>query len=98
MSAGELFTKADPSTTSRQLAEMRAEQSATAAAGFRDVFFGYDSWTVSEEGQQVLKRNAQWLRAHGMTQLKVEGHCDEREPPPTTSYSERSGLNPCAII
>jgi peptidoglycan-associated lipoprotein len=78
VSSGELFTKADPSTTHRQLAEMRAEQSATAAAGLRDVFFGYDSWMISEEGQQVLKRNAQWLRAHGMTQLKVEGHCDER--------------------
>ena len=84
VSSGELFTKADPSTTNRQLAEMRAEQSATAAAGLRDVFFGYDSWTISEEGQQVLKRNAQWLRAHGMTQLKVEGHCDERG---TTAYN-----------
>jgi peptidoglycan-associated lipoprotein len=84
VSPGELFTKADPSTTNRQLAEMRAEQSATAAAGLGDVFFGYDSWTISEEGQQVLKRNAQWLRAHGMTQLKVEGHCDERG---TTTYN-----------
>ena len=84
VSSGELFTKADPSTTNRQLAEMRAEQSATAAAGLRDVFFGYDSWTINEEAQQVLKRNAQWLRAHGMTQLKVEGHCDERG---TTAYN-----------
>jgi peptidoglycan-associated lipoprotein len=73
-----LYAKTDPSTANRQLAEMRAEQSATAAAGLRDVFFGYDSWTISEEGQQVLKRNAEWLRAHGMTKLKVEGHCDER--------------------
>ena len=84
VSSGELFTKADPSTSNRQMAEMRAEQSATAAAGLRDVFFGYDSWTISEEGQQVLKRNAQWLRAHGMAQLKVEGHCDERG---TTAYN-----------
>jgi peptidoglycan-associated lipoprotein len=78
VSPGSLFTRADPSTANRQLAEMRAEQSATAAAGLRDVLFGYDSWTISEEGQQVLKRNAQWLLAHGMTQLKVEGHCNER--------------------
>lgn len=84
VSSGELFTKTDPSTTNRHLAEMRAEQSATVAAGFRDVFFGYDSWMISEEGQQVLKRNAQWLRGHGMTQLKVEGHCDERG---TTAYN-----------
>ena len=55
-----------------------AEQNATTAAGLRDVLFGYDSWTISEEGQQVLKRNAEWLRAHGMTQVKVESHCDER--------------------
>ncbi|MGH7180790.1 MAG: OmpA family protein [Nitrospiraceae bacterium] len=73
-----LYAKTDPSTANRQLAELRAEQSATAAAGLQDVFFGYDSWTISEGGQQVLKRNAEWLRAHGMTKLKVEGHCDER--------------------
>lgn len=84
ISPGGLVTKVDPSTANRQLAELRAEQSATAAAGLADVFFGYDSWTISVEGQQVLQRNAQWLRAHGMTQLKVEGHCDERG---TTAYN-----------
>ena len=78
LSSDGLYAKTDPSSANRQLAEMRAEQSATAAADLRDVFFGYDSWTISEEGQQVLKRNAEWLRAHGMTRLKVEGHCDER--------------------
>ncbi|MEP6959413.1 MAG: OmpA family protein [Nitrospirota bacterium] len=78
LSPGEMYARADPSTANRQLAEMRAEQTATAAAGLGDVFFAYDSWTISEEGQQVLKKNAQWLRAHGMTRLTVEGHCDER--------------------
>src|SRR5512138_847610 len=78
VSFSEMYAKADPSTADRQLAEMRAEQAATVAAGLGDVYFGYDSWTISEEGQQVLKRNAQWLRAHGMTRVIVEGHCDER--------------------
>lgn len=78
VSSNEVFVKADASATNRQLAEMRAEQSATVAAGLRDVLFGYDSWTITEEGQQVLKSDAQWLRAHDMTRLKVEGHCDER--------------------
>jgi peptidoglycan-associated lipoprotein len=73
-----LLAKADPSGGRRQLDEIRAEQSATAASGLRDVFFGYDSWMISEEGRQVLTRDADWLRAHGMTQVKVEGHCDER--------------------
>lgn len=73
-----LYAKADPSTANRQLQEMRAEQTATAASGLRDVFFGYDSWTISEEGRQVLMKDAEWLRAHGTALLKIEGHCDER--------------------
>lgn len=73
-----LPANADPARANRQLEEIRAEQRATAAAGLRDVFFGYDSWMISEEGRQILARNAEWLRTHGNTQIKVEGHCDER--------------------
>ena len=72
------MAKNDPATARRQMDEVRAEQAATAAAGLRDVYFGYDSWTISEEGRQVLSRNAEWLRSHPAVQLKVEGHCDER--------------------
>jgi peptidoglycan-associated lipoprotein len=78
ISPGALYAKADPSSANRQLQEMRAEQSATAAAGLRDVFFGYDSWTISDEGRQVLVKDAEWLRAHGTAQIRIEGHCDER--------------------
>jgi len=70
--------KVDPAERQRQQEEAKGEQSATAAAGLRDVFFGYDSWTISEEGRQALARDAEWLRAHRQAQLKVEGHCDER--------------------
>jgi peptidoglycan-associated lipoprotein len=70
--------KLDPAEKQRQQKEAKAEQGATASAGLRDVFFGYDSWTISEEGRQALARDAEWLRAHQAVQLKVEGHCDER--------------------
>ena len=73
-----LYAKADPAQARRQMEEIRAEQTATAAAGLKDVFFGYDSWTISEEGRQILSRDAEWLRTHGNAQIKVEGHCDER--------------------
>lgn len=73
-----VVAKADPAAARRQLDEMRAEQSATSAAGLRDVFFGYDSWTISDEGRQALSRDAEWLRANPAVQVKVEGHCDER--------------------
>jgi peptidoglycan-associated lipoprotein len=78
LSSGIAVAKNDPATARRQLDEARAEQAATVSAGLRDVYFGYDSWSISEEGRQVLNRNAEWLRSHPAAQLKVEGHCDER--------------------
>jgi peptidoglycan-associated lipoprotein len=78
LNSGIAMAKNDPATARRQLDEARAEQAATTAAGLRDVYFGYDSWTISEEGRQALSRNAEWLRMHPAAQLKVEGHCDER--------------------
>lgn len=78
LNSGIAMAKNDPATARRQLDEARAEQAATTAAGLRDVFFGYDSWQISEDGRQALSRNAEWLRTHPAVQLKVEGHCDER--------------------
>jgi peptidoglycan-associated lipoprotein len=72
------LAKADPGSAGRQMDEVRAEQAASAAAGLRDVFFAYDSFQISDDGRQVLSRNAEWLKANPSTQLKVEGHCDDR--------------------
>ena len=76
---GTIMAKADPSgSVGRQLDDVRAEQAASTAAGLRDVFFGYDSWSISEEGRQALVRDAEWIKAHPAAAIKVEGHCDER--------------------
>jgi peptidoglycan-associated lipoprotein len=76
---GPLMAKADSSgSVERQLDDMRAEQAASAAAGLRDVFFGYDSWTITEEGRQTLVRDADWLKSNPTAGIKIEGHCDER--------------------
>jgi peptidoglycan-associated lipoprotein len=53
-------------------------------AGLKDVFFGYDQWSLSESAREALNYNAKWLREHPGTVLKVEGHCDERG---TTDYN-----------
>ena len=66
------------SNAGRQMEEIRAEQAASAAAGLRDVFFGYDSWTISEDGRQGLTRDAEWMKSNPSALVKVEGHCDER--------------------
>src|SRR5262245_42975593 len=76
---GTMLAKVDPSgSAGRQMEEIRAEQAASAAAGLRDVFFAYDSWTISEEGRQTLSRDAEWMKSTPSALIKVEGHCDER--------------------
>lgn len=83
--SGTMLAKVDPSASAgRQLDDMRAEQAASAAAGLRDVYFGYDSWTISEDGRQALSRDAEWMKSNPSAQVKVEGHCDERG---TTAYN-----------
>ncbi|MEP6957480.1 MAG: peptidoglycan-associated lipoprotein Pal [Nitrospirota bacterium] len=76
---GTMLAKMDPSgSDGRQLDEIRAEQAASSAAGLRDVLFGYDSWTISEDGRQAMSRDAEWMKSNPNAQVKVEGHCDER--------------------
>ena len=76
---GTMLAKVDPSSSAgRQMDEIRAEQAASAAAGLRDVFFGYDSWVISEDGRQSLARDAEWMKSNPSALVKVEGHCDER--------------------
>ena len=77
--SGTMLAKVDPSSSAeRQMDEIRAEQAASAAAGLRDVFFAYDSWTISEDGRQALSRDAEWMKSNPSALVKVEGHCDER--------------------
>lgn len=80
---GTMLAKVEPSeSTARQIEDIRREQAkeqaASAEAGLRDVFFGYDSWTITEEGRQSLMQDAQWIKGNGGALVKIEGHCDER--------------------
>jgi peptidoglycan-associated lipoprotein len=80
LGSGSMLAKVDPSSSAgrQQMEEVRAEQAASLAAGLRDVFFGYDSWTISEDGRQSLTRDAEWMKSNPSALIKVEGNCDER--------------------
>jgi peptidoglycan-associated lipoprotein len=43
-----------------------------------DVFFEFDSSTLSPEAQEQLKQNGVWLESNAVKKALVEGHCDER--------------------
>jgi len=62
----------------KQEEEIRREEAAAAAAGLNDVFFTFDSWTLSEENMQTLAGNAEWIKANPNARVKIGGHCDER--------------------
>ncbi|HWD57408.1 MAG TPA: peptidoglycan-associated lipoprotein Pal [Stellaceae bacterium] len=54
-----------------------SQQDLAATAGDR-VFFAYDQSTISSEGQQILQRQADWLKHYPQASITIEGHCDER--------------------
>ena len=48
------------------------------AQSMKDVFYAYDSYEITPEGESVIQADAKFLQQHpGMTFL-IEGHCDER--------------------
>ncbi len=49
-----------------------------ALAGLEDIFFGYDSSTVSSAARERLLNAAMWLQRDPQNKLMIEGHCDER--------------------
>jgi peptidoglycan-associated lipoprotein len=54
-----------------------SQQDLAATAGDR-VFFDYDRAEISSEGQQILQRQAEWLKRYANVGVTIEGHCDER--------------------
>jgi len=60
------------------------------ASNVQDVFFEYDSYDITQQYQQVLQRDAQFLQQHPNIQFTIEGHCDERG---STEYNLALGDN-----
>ena len=62
--------------------ELRAEgermQTAREIFENEDVYFEFDSASLTEEAQEILRAKAEWLRDNPGTRVTIEGHCDER--------------------
>ncbi len=44
----------------------------------QDIYFAFDSWSISTEGAKYLEEDAAWLHANPEKGLTIEGHCDQR--------------------
>jgi peptidoglycan-associated lipoprotein len=76
--SGDIVSLSPSGVGARQRAEITKEEKAAIEAGLQDVFFGYDQWALSDAGMEALNLDAQWLKDHPGSVMKVEGHCDER--------------------
>jgi peptidoglycan-associated lipoprotein len=63
---------------------LSAGDASAAAPELETVFFGFDSYSLTNEGRKALKQDAQWLSENAAATIQVEGHCDERG---TTEYN-----------
>jgi peptidoglycan-associated lipoprotein len=54
-----------------------SQQDLEASAGDR-VFFAFDRSDITPESQEILTRQADWLRKYPNVTVTIEGHCDER--------------------
>ncbi len=71
--------KAEPSDMiHEQLEQMKTQELAATIAGLEDVFFEFDSWTLTAEGKDTLERNMQRIQHNPATLLLIEGHADQR--------------------
>lgn len=50
----------------------------------QDIFFEFDSSTLSAEAQAILKAKAEWMTRNAHLNIIIEGHCDNRG---TTEYN-----------
>jgi peptidoglycan-associated lipoprotein len=48
------------------------------AMGLKTIYFPYDSSDLDAEGKEILKSNAEILKAKSSLKIQVEGHCDQR--------------------
>ncbi len=61
-------------------AQKREEEAIAVKEEFvnENIYFGFDSATLTEEAQAVLRKKAQWLEDNPEVVIVIEGHCDNR--------------------
>jgi peptidoglycan-associated lipoprotein len=68
--------------------EETSERAAAAPAGLRPVYFDFDKAFIEAEAGEIMKANAEWLKAHPQIKVRIEGNCDERG---TIEYNQTLG-------
>ncbi len=46
-------------------------------AALKDIYYEFDSTHLISGAQEILKQNADWMKANPKARVEVEGHCDD---------------------
>jgi len=46
-------------------------------AALKDVYYQFDSVNLEPDAQEILIKNAAWLRTNPKARVEIEGHCDD---------------------
>ena len=72
------IAKAEPSDGLQDQLNRIQEEEFSKAANLEDVFFQFDSWVLTQEGQRSLERTLGWFNQDPSSNLIIEGHADQR--------------------
>jgi peptidoglycan-associated lipoprotein len=64
------------------------ERSPAASSGMQPIYFDFNRSVVRDDAREVMKANAEWLKANPTAKVRVEGNCDERG---TKEYNQSLG-------
>ena len=46
-------------------------------AALQDIYYEFDSTDLKPDAEDILKRNAEWMKANPSARVEIEGHCDD---------------------
>lgn len=67
---------------------MARERASAAASGLQPIYFDFDQSSIRNDARDVLKADADWLKANPQAKVRIEGNCDERG---TREYNQALG-------
>lgn len=58
--------------------ERREFQEKAQAFENQDIYFGFDSYVLTDEAKRILNNKVEFLQRYSKVKITIEGHCDER--------------------
>lgn len=49
-----------------------------ASSPLKDIYYEFDSYSLTAEAREILKHNAEWMKANSSVRVEIEGHADDR--------------------